>query len=104
MKLELFKKKEEVEIVDESAGQGDLGQWITSSQAARIIGVNQSRIRHFVADGRLISHKPEKGRRDHMFKRADVEAFAKKEREITGRPEGSTNESVEENVDGGVGV
>lgn len=105
MKLELFKKKEEVaELVDESAGQGDLGQWINSSQAARIIGVSQARIRHFVDDGRLVSHAPEDGRRDHMFKRADVEAFAKKKRKITGRPEGSTNEGVEENEDGGVGV
>lgn len=100
MKLDIFKKVGP-EVVEESAGQGDLGQWINSSQAARILGVNQSRVRQFVADGRLTSHEPEAGRRDHMFKRADVEALAKKDRKITGRPEGSTTESVEEDETGG---
>lgn len=86
MKLELIKNVKAEEAVVEGAGEGDLGQWITSKEAAKICGVNDSRIRQFVQEGRLKSHSPEDGRRDHMFKRADVEAFAKKAREITGRP------------------
>lgn len=66
---------------------GNLGQFITSAQAAVILNVDQSRIRQFVADGRLTSHKPVKGQRDHMFKQADVRELAKKDRPITGRPD-----------------
>lgn len=66
---------------------GNLGQFITSAQAAVILDVDQSRIRQFVADGRLTSHKPVKGQRDHMFKQADVRDLAKKDRPITGRPD-----------------
>lgn len=65
---------------------GDLGDYITSAQAARELGVTMSRIRQFVMEKRLKSHQPEKGRRDHMFKLADIKEFKKKEREITGRP------------------
>lgn len=65
---------------------GKLGEYITSAQAARELGVTMSRIRQFVMDGRLKSYKPEKGRRDHIFKLSDVRQFAKEEREITGRP------------------
>lgn len=65
---------------------GKLGDYITSAQAARELGVTMSRIRQFVMDGRLKSYKPEKGRRDHIFKLSDIKQFAKEEREITGRP------------------
>lgn len=65
---------------------GKLGDLISSAQAAKILGVTMSRIRQFVMDGRLKSYHPEKGRRDHMFKLADIRAFSKKDREITGRP------------------
>ena len=66
---------------------GDLGQYITSAQAARILGVSMSRVRQFVQEGRLKAYNPVPGRRDNLFKRADVESFAKKPRERTGRPE-----------------
>jgi len=65
---------------------GKLGDLISSAQAAKILGVTMSRIRQFVMDGRLKSYKPEKGRRDHMFKLSDIRAFNKEDREITGRP------------------
>lgn len=65
---------------------GKLGDLVTSAQSAKILGVTMSRIRQFVMDGRLKSYQPEKGRRDHMFKLADIRAFSKKDREITGRP------------------
>lgn len=86
MKLELIKNIQPEAPVVEGAGEGDMGQWINSKEAAEILGVNQSRVRQFVADGRLKSHTPEPGQRDHYFKRADVEALAKKPRERTGRP------------------
>lgn len=65
---------------------GKLGDYVTSAQAARELGVTMSRIRQFVMDGRLKSYQPEKGRRDHMFKLSDIKQFAKEDREITGRP------------------
>lgn len=65
---------------------GKLGDYITSAQAAKILGVTMSRIRQYVMDERLKSYSPEKGRRDHMFKLSDIKQFAKEDREITGRP------------------
>lgn len=65
---------------------GDLGEYITAAQAAKILGVNDSRVRQLVAEKRLKSYKPEKGRRDHFFKLSEVKAFAKQDRERTGRP------------------
>lgn len=86
MKLADIKNTGAEEVVLEKAGEGDLGQWINSKQAAEILGVNDSRVRQFVREKRLKSHAPEDGRRDHLFKRADVEALAKEPRERTGRP------------------
>lgn len=65
---------------------GTTGQFITTAQAARILKVNMSRVRQLIADGRLKSHKPEKGRRDHLLKMSEVRALSKKERKRTGRP------------------
>ena len=72
---------------------GKLGDYITSAQAARELGVTMSRIRQFVMDKRLKSYRPEKGRRDHMFKLSDIKQFAKEEREITGRPPESKSDT-----------
>jgi excisionase family DNA binding protein len=70
---------------------GNLGDYVTTAQAAKMMKVTQSRIRQFIADGRLKAHHPVKGQRDNMLKKADVAAFMKKPREITGRPdEGKT--------------
>ena len=90
MKLQnLFEKeanKSENDDMGKTPAPGKLGDYVTSAQAARKLGVTMSRIRQFVMDGRLKSYKPEKGRRDHMFKLADIKQFATQDREITGRP------------------
>jgi DNA binding domain, excisionase family len=65
----------------------DMGQYITTREAAKILGVSDARVRQFIGDGRLKAHHPKAGRRDNFLLRADVEAFDKKEREITGRPD-----------------
>lgn len=71
----------------ETPAAGDLGQYITTKQAAEILGVDASRVRQFIMDGRLKAHNPVPGRRDNFLKRADVEAFDKEPRERTGRPD-----------------
>lgn len=68
---------------------GKLGEFITTSQAAKILGVSPSRVRQFIQENRLKSYPPEVGRRDNMLKLSEVKEFAKQERDITGRPEGS---------------
>lgn len=84
--LEYKQARDEAETVRDAPPAGNLGQYITSAQAARILDVSMSRVRQFVQDGRLKSYSPEPGRRDNLFKRADVEALATKPRERTGRP------------------
>ncbi len=90
MKLsQIFENKashSENDDMGKTPAPGKLGDLISSAQAAKILGVTMSRIRQFVMDGRLKSYQPEKGRRDHMFKLADIRSFSKKDREITGRP------------------
>jgi hypothetical protein len=45
---------------------------------------------------RLKSYSPEPGRRDNMLKLSEVQAFKEKDRERTGRPEGSKTENKDE--------
>ena len=89
MKLEQlfeFVGKDENSDIDKAPPPGKLGEFCTTAQAAKILGVSMGRVRQFIMDGRLKSYKPEKGRRDNMLKIAEVKSFASKEREITGRP------------------
>ena len=90
MKLkQIFENKashSENDDMGKTPAPGKLGDLISSAQAAKILGVTMSRVRQFVMDGRLTSHNPVKGQRDHFFKLADIRAFAKKDRDITGRP------------------
>lgn len=89
MKLEnLFEgsSKDENSDMNKTPPPGKLGPYITTAQAAKELGVSMSRVRQFIMDGRLKSYSPEKGRRDNMLKLSEVKAFAKKDREITGRP------------------
>lgn len=78
---------------------GNLGDFVTTAQAAKMIkdengkSVTQSRVRQFIMDGRLKAHHPVKGQRDNMLKKSEVTDFMKKDRKITGRPEGSTSEN-----------
>lgn len=65
---------------------GDISPNMTTAQAAKELGVTQSRVRQFIADGRLKAKKPVKGRRDNMLSTDQVRKFKKKERKITGRP------------------
>lgn len=89
MKLEDIKNVKQV--LDE--GQNTMGQLVSTEQAAKIIGVSDSRIRQFVGDGRL---KPQESTdSDHYFKREDVEALKRKPRKRTGRPKGARNKDNE---------
>lgn len=56
---------------------------ITTAEAAEILGVSASRVRQFILEGRLESTKVG---RDQLLKQSDVEDFASKPRERTGRP------------------
>lgn len=72
--------------LDRAPPPGKTGEFITSAQAARMLGVSMSRIRQMVADKTLTSYQPEKGRRDHLLKRKDVQALKSNMPEV-GRPE-----------------
>lgn len=56
---------------------------ITTTEASKILGVSASRVRQFIIEGRLESTKLG---RDQLLKQSDVEVFALKARERTGRP------------------
>ena len=64
-------------------------EWITTAQAAKILGVTMSRIRQMIMDGQIVSKPPVKGRRDNLIRRKDIASLSKKDRKPTGRPEGS---------------
>lgn len=79
----------ETETVRDAPPAGETGDLVTSAQAASIMGCTMANIRMLVKAGTLKSLGPETGRRDHLFKRKDVEALAKQDRKPTGRPKGS---------------
>lgn len=85
----VVESKDEDKSADQAPAPGKLGEFITTAQAAKILGVSMSRVRQFISEDRLKSYSPEAGRRDNMLKLAEVEAFAEKERKRTGRPEGA---------------
>lgn len=72
--------------IDRAPPPGKIGSLITSAQAAKLLGVGMSRIRQMIAAKQLTSHQPEKGRRDHLLKRKDVQALKSNMPEV-GRPE-----------------
>lgn len=80
---------DEADTVRKAPPPGDLGQFITSAQAAKILKVEMSRIRQLVGEGKLKSYQPTEGRRDHMFKESEVRSLAEKEKDKGGRPKGS---------------
>lgn len=57
---------------------GNLGNLLTTAQAARILDVTQSRVRQFIMDGRLKNVEgPVKGQRDNLIKASDVKHLKK---------------------------
>lgn len=74
----LREKDDEDKDLDRAPPPGKTGEFISSAQAAKILDVTMSRIRQLVADGELQSYTPEKGRRDHLLKRKDVQALKNK--------------------------
>ena len=80
------KQKDENDDMEKTPPPGDIGDWLTTAQAAKVLKVTMSRVRQFIMDGRLKSHSPVKGRRDNLLKRSDVLKFKDEYREITGRP------------------
>lgn len=92
MKLSDLKLMQEDENDDlgKTPAPGDLGDFITTAQAAVILKVSQSRVRQLIMDKHLTAHHPVKGRRDNFLKRADVVELAKSGTgEDIGRPKGS---------------
>jgi len=85
------KQRSENSTLDQTPAPGDTGEYISTAQAAKILGVTQSRVRQFIMDGRLSSKDPKKGRRDNMLLASAVRSFAKKDRERTGRPDEREN-------------
>lgn len=101
MKLELIKNIKPVEeVVNEK--QGGMDQWVSTEQAAEIMGVDVSRVRQLKGEGRLTPQNPTAS--DLYFKRADVEAEAKNPRERTGRPKGSKTKNKSDDVKEGFEV
>lgn len=86
MKLESIKDIKPAILSEDSEARG-MDQWVTTEEAASIIGVSTGRVRQYVQDGRLTPR--EKTDSDHYFRRSQVEALAKQPRERTGRPPGS---------------
>lgn len=82
--VQLF--EDEKETVQNAPPPGELGEYITTAQAAKILRVSMSRVRQFIGEGRLKSYRPEDGRRDNMLKTSEVYAFKDKDRKRTGRP------------------
>lgn len=78
-------QKTENDDMHKTPAPGELGQYITTAQAARILKVTMSRVRQLIMDGQLKSYQPEKGRRDNMLKLSEVRAYDKTDRS-PGRP------------------
>lgn len=92
----LAESDNESRAVDNAPPPGKLGEFITSAQAAKILGFKDpSRIRQLVSDGELKTHKPDgaqMGQRDHMLKRSEVMKYKTKMSKLenkgrTGRPD-----------------
>lgn len=60
-----------------------MNKYLTTEQAASVLGVTPSRIRQYIAEQRLPS---EKYGRDHMISERDVEYFARNGKKKRGRP------------------
>lgn len=89
MKLQDISENVRDENIDLDKAPSADGEWITTAQAAKILGVTMGRIRQLIMDGRLNVKPPEKGRRDNLVSKSQINDMAKKERKPTGRPKGT---------------
>jgi hypothetical protein len=83
--LEDSKKKDENSDIGKAPPIGKTGQWITTAQAAKELGVTMSRVRQYIMDGVLKAMSPEKGRRDNLVLASAVKALKDKGQK-PGRP------------------
>lgn len=78
--MDLFEdhgNKENVNL-NTTPAAGNLGDLVTTAQAARLLDVTQSRVRQFIMDGRLKSVKgPTKGQRDNLIRLSEVKRLKK---------------------------
>lgn len=82
-----YASSNERQTVKDAPPAGDTNtDLLTSAQAAKYLKVSMSRIRQLIGDGRLKSHQPTDGRRDHLIKKADLDEFNANERKENGRP------------------
>lgn len=82
----------ENKTLDKAPPPGDTGDLISTAQAAKILGVSQSRVRQLIMDGKLKAHNPVKGRRDNFLKVSDVRSYKKSGNHEPGRPAADENE------------
>lgn len=86
----ITESKNENKTLAKTPPPGDVAPNMTTAQAAKTMGVSQSRVRQMIGDGKFKSVKrPKKGRRDNMISADEVRKVSKKDRPITGRPKGS---------------
>lgn len=67
--------------VDKAPPPGITGDKITTAQAAKILDVTMSRVRQMIADGDLKDYGPEKGRRDNLVSKSEVDSINAKRKE-----------------------
>ena len=60
-----------------------MGKFLTTQEAAKMLGVSASRIRQLISENRI---KSKKIGRDHLIKEEEVRYFAKRGRKKRGRP------------------
>lgn len=93
MKLnDLVLENEKDENRDLGKAPSPSGGFVTTAQAAKILGVSMGRVRQMIMDGELTAKSPEKGRRDNLLSLKQVRSMAKKDRKA-GRPEGSKTQN-----------
>lgn len=87
MKLKhLIESDNEDETVDKAPPPGEMGEWITTAQAAKILKVSMSRVRQLIMNNKLKSYPPQPGKRDNTLKTAEVYAYKDKDQNKAGRP------------------
>ncbi len=71
----LSESDNEDKTINSAPAPGQLGEYITTAQAAKILGVTMSRVRQLIMDNRLITYSPVPGRRDNFLKIDAVQKY-----------------------------